>query len=241
MGIMEHTKSVSEDVTIIPCEKAPLFRYEILLVYDGSDWRFSGNTHDVLTLQRYGVRIAARARRVEALGTTAVTLAVETLDGSDSAELSASHFTEFHDCKIRVVSIMDDTVKPGFRTPTHRERKWEAARQQVDRVASAISPINTVLRSGLARELIKAVQLQFNVRYCETCIHFDKQQGQEAYTRVTHTGTMCGDRQMLKDITDCVATNLKRRTLETERVGLCLEHESLVQENYLGCDSWSTT
>ena len=75
---------------------------------------------------------------------------------------------------------------------------------------------------------------------CGNCTHWDKQAGYEEYTKVTHVddgslATFGGDRQMWKDISDKEAHDRKIRRLDAKRIGLCLEYDSIVDQDMEAC------
>jgi hypothetical protein len=94
----------------------------------------------------------------------------------------------------------------------------------------------------LGRKLQRRINPKAEKR-CGGCTHWDKQAGYEEYTKVTHAddGSLAafgGDRQMWKDISDKEAHDRKIRRLDQNRVGLCLEHDSIIDQDMEACAEW---
>lgn len=76
------------------------------------------------------------------------------------------------------------------------------------------------------------------IKRCGNCAKFDRKQGHDYYTRETHPGTMAGDRKMNMDIGEQVASERGLRSLNPAKIGLCLKHETLIEDDFGGCTDW---
>lgn len=74
---------------------------------------------------------------------------------------------------------------------------------------------------------------------CGNCRLWDKRTAYEEYTQVTDPDAMFGgDRQMWKDIADTEARSRKLRRLDPDRIGLCLNTDTIYDQDMEACDEW---
>jgi len=123
------------------------------------------------------------------------------------------------------------------------QRRWIKYKSFIENVISARNPKDVAalkssilyspiaLGVGIAEDLLK-------VRRCGKCSHFDRKQGADYYSEQTHKDTMAGDRKMNMDIGERLAEEAGVRALNPDKVGLCLTHETLIEDDFEGCVAW---
>lgn len=141
----------------------------------------------------------------------------------------------------RMLPIIAPHSFPHMISYNKTQRRWLKLRRTIANSLEGTVAEKTLQNSilGLPSGLsISAIEDFLKIRRCARCSHFDRKQGHDYYTEMTHKETLAGDRRMNMDIGEKVAETLGIRALDPAKVGLCLQHETLIEDDFEGCTGW---